>query len=206
MNKRSCWNRSAHLEFSWQSWTCNSCICNTEAALKWMCKYYLHLLHWSTEFPVLQLKPSRRQHSPFDLSCYLLILLPFHNLLLSLSSIHCYSLYGYAPCGKQETWWWLNKSTQDGNKLTDDLREITFSFVSNTVTQRYDSTSRYKNVCEHTVIWNANSVMGDDVWTYCHLSSLPPTFNCNSFKCHRTAASPSAGIGVPLRFHLQVAV
>lgn len=51
----------------------------------------------------LKLKPTRGQHSPFDQSCYVLILLPFHTLLLSLSSIHCYSLYGYVPCGKQET-------------------------------------------------------------------------------------------------------
>lgn len=36
----------------------------------------------------------------FWLDPYLLILLPRHTLCLSLSSIHCSSLYGCVPCGK----------------------------------------------------------------------------------------------------------
>lgn len=86
------------------------------------------------EFRIRQRKPSRRQHSPFDQSCYLVILLAFHTLLLSLSSIHRYSL-----CGCVSLWktggMVMNKQKHGGTNMPDDLRETMTSSVPNVVTE-----------------------------------------------------------------------
>lgn len=154
-------------------WAITSYIYCSEPLHFWFCS-------WNWDSPHL-----------FDQSCYLLVHLPFHNLLLSLSSIHCYSLYRYVPCGKQETWRWTNvkKSTQDGSKnhwwLQRNYVLLCFLYGNRgmIVLQGAKMTGR--------VFWNASWKMplGNFATSHYWLQHY-----CKSFMCHWTVALPSGGI------------
>lgn len=69
------WRQFNTLEIKWLKWATNRC-------------------------PTADTTEAMTSSLTFWPDLYLLNLLPRHTLRLSLSSIHCSSLYGYVPCGK----------------------------------------------------------------------------------------------------------